>query len=229
MEHVGADARAGGPAAITSRWSRSTPDRGPACSNIRYEGVRVTQFSRRATTLPIVRNVVKNEWLWRELTAYLSARIRSDGFDLVHGQHVMSTIPSIGAGHRGRDSVGRDRARLLAGLLLVRPHLRSGRRASLSIVQRLDDDAMRPSPRRRRVSGGVAADSVHARQPRDQAALARAGQRHHRRQPCHCRRPASARARALVHQPLHDSQSRGHDAARCDPRTRRLVRWTSRT
>src|SRR6478735_8126648 len=60
-----------------------------------YEGVRVTEFCRHATGIPVVRNVVKNEWLWRALTAYLSSRIRSEGFDIVHGQHVMSTVPSI--------------------------------------------------------------------------------------------------------------------------------------
>jgi glycogen(starch) synthase len=62
-----------------------------------YEGLRVTQFCRRATALPVVRNLAKNEWLWNELTGYLSERIRSEAFDVIHGQHVMSTLPSIRA------------------------------------------------------------------------------------------------------------------------------------
>jgi glycosyltransferase involved in cell wall biosynthesis len=62
-----------------------------------YEGVRVTQFCRHATDLPVVRNVVKNERLWRDLAPYLKARLEADGFDVIHGQHVMSTVPSIRA------------------------------------------------------------------------------------------------------------------------------------
>jgi glycogen synthase len=62
-----------------------------------YEGVRVTQFCRQATTVPVVRNFVKNERLWRELTEYLQSRLTSDAFDIVHAQHVMSTVPSIRA------------------------------------------------------------------------------------------------------------------------------------
>jgi glycosyltransferase involved in cell wall biosynthesis len=63
----------------------------------RYEGLRVTQFCRRATTVPVARNLAKNEWLWSELTAYLTTRIRDDGVDVIHGQHVMSTVPAIRA------------------------------------------------------------------------------------------------------------------------------------
>jgi glycosyltransferase involved in cell wall biosynthesis len=62
-----------------------------------YEGLRVTQFCRRATDVPVVRNVVKNEWLWRELTTYLTTRLRDEPADIVHAQHVMSTVPSIRA------------------------------------------------------------------------------------------------------------------------------------
>jgi glycogen synthase len=62
-----------------------------------YEGLRVTQFCRRATAVPVIRNLAKNEWLWNELTPYLADRIRTDGVDVIHGQHVMSTIPSIRA------------------------------------------------------------------------------------------------------------------------------------
>src|SRR5262249_13908156 len=40
-----------------------------------YEGLRVTQFCRRATSIPVARNVVKNERLWSSLTAYLESRL----------------------------------------------------------------------------------------------------------------------------------------------------------
>jgi glycosyltransferase involved in cell wall biosynthesis len=60
-----------------------------------FEGVRVTQFCRRAPTMPVVRNFVKNERLWGALTEYLGTRLSS--VDVVHAQHVMSTVPAIRA------------------------------------------------------------------------------------------------------------------------------------
>jgi glycosyltransferase involved in cell wall biosynthesis len=63
-----------------------------------HEGVRVTDYQRPATDLPFVRNVVKNERLWRELADYLGSRLSETPFDVVHGQHVMSTVPAIIAG-----------------------------------------------------------------------------------------------------------------------------------
>ena len=63
-----------------------------------YESVRVTDFRRPSTDVPFVRNVVKNERLWSELTTYLADRLRAEHFDIVHGQHVMSTVPVVRAG-----------------------------------------------------------------------------------------------------------------------------------
>ena len=63
-----------------------------------YEGVRVTQFCRQAPTTPLVRNFVKNERLWDELARFLGTRLAEGRFDVVHAQHVMSTVPSIRAG-----------------------------------------------------------------------------------------------------------------------------------
>ena len=63
-----------------------------------YEGVPVTHYRRPATNLPFVRNLVKNERLWAELTSYLTERLRAERFDIVHGQHVMTTVPAIRAG-----------------------------------------------------------------------------------------------------------------------------------
>jgi glycosyltransferase involved in cell wall biosynthesis len=62
-----------------------------------YEGIRVTQFCRHSTDVPVVRNFVKNERLWADLAGYLRTRLDSGRFDIVHGQHVMSTVPSIRA------------------------------------------------------------------------------------------------------------------------------------
>ena len=62
-----------------------------------YEGVRVTQFCRQSTTWPVLRNLAKNERLWSALTEYLTSRLAHGGIDVVHAQHVMSTVPAIRA------------------------------------------------------------------------------------------------------------------------------------
>ena len=63
----------------------------------KVDGLRVTEFHRKATDIPFIRNVQKNERLWSALEAYLIDRVSSGRFDLVHGQHVMTTVPSINA------------------------------------------------------------------------------------------------------------------------------------
>src|SRR5262245_38983181 len=45
-----------------------------------YESVPVTTFRRNALNVPAVRNVIKNEALWRDLTTYLT-RTRLTGQD----------------------------------------------------------------------------------------------------------------------------------------------------
>jgi len=67
----------------------------------RYEGVPVTVVRRPATDVPFVRNMMKNERLWASVADYLYDEHLSKGtVDLVHAQHVMSTVPSIRAGAR---------------------------------------------------------------------------------------------------------------------------------
>ncbi len=61
------------------------------------EGLRVTEFRRRATDIPFIRNLQKNERLWSALERYLIGRLRDGRFDLVHGQHAMTTVPAINA------------------------------------------------------------------------------------------------------------------------------------
>ena len=51
-----------------------------------------------APALPVIRNLVKNEWLWRDLAAYLTGdRLPRGRFDVLHAQHVMTTVPTIRA------------------------------------------------------------------------------------------------------------------------------------
>jgi glycosyltransferase involved in cell wall biosynthesis len=62
-------------------------------------GIRVTTFGVNAPAVPVVRNVIKNERLWRNLTRYLvRGRLDRTPVDLIHAQHVMTTVPAIRAG-----------------------------------------------------------------------------------------------------------------------------------
>ncbi len=71
-----------------------------------YAGLRVTEFCRTATSIPVVRNLQKNERLWAQLERYLRTRLTEGSYDVVHGQHAMSTVPAIRAGeHLGVASV----------------------------------------------------------------------------------------------------------------------------
>ena len=61
------------------------------------EGLKVTEYRSKAGNIPFVRNLEKNERLWSSLARYLRGRITDGQFDLVHGQHAMTTVPSINA------------------------------------------------------------------------------------------------------------------------------------
>jgi len=64
-----------------------------------YESVRVTTFRKPAPQMPVVRNIVKNEQLWAELsTDVLAKRLAAEPVDIIHAQHVQSTVPAIRAG-----------------------------------------------------------------------------------------------------------------------------------
>jgi glycosyltransferase involved in cell wall biosynthesis len=73
---------------------------GPAntISNRTYEGLHVTTMQVSAPAVPFVRNVIKNEQLWRRLGRYLADELRRRPVDLLHAQHVMTTVPTIRAG-----------------------------------------------------------------------------------------------------------------------------------
>lgn len=65
-----------------------------------YEGIPVTQFLRRVPDVPVVRNVLKNERLWSALSQYLVTSLAASPVDIIHAQHVMTTVPAIRAGQR---------------------------------------------------------------------------------------------------------------------------------
>jgi len=63
-----------------------------------YEGIPVTQFRRRVPNVPLVRNVLKNERMWSALRRYLTQRLATQPADVLHAQHVMTTVASVRAG-----------------------------------------------------------------------------------------------------------------------------------
>ena len=62
-----------------------------------YDGFRVRQFGAPAPNIPYVRNYYKSEKLTRSLTAYLAALLRAEPHDIVHPQHVLTTMAAVAA------------------------------------------------------------------------------------------------------------------------------------
>jgi glycogen synthase len=62
-----------------------------------YDGFRVLQFGAPAPDIPYVRNYYKSEKLTRSLTGYLAALLQYERYDIVHAQHVMTTMAAIHA------------------------------------------------------------------------------------------------------------------------------------
>ncbi|NQW03739.1 MAG: glycosyltransferase family 4 protein [Acidobacteria bacterium] len=65
-----------------------------------YDGIDVTQFRCHVPNVPVVRNVLKNERLWSTLARYLVTRLQASPVDVVHAQHVMTTVPAVRAGRQ---------------------------------------------------------------------------------------------------------------------------------
>jgi len=64
-----------------------------------YDGLRVLEFGAPAPDVPFVRNYYKSEKLTRSLSGYLATLLRNDRYDIVHAQHVMTTLAAIDAAH----------------------------------------------------------------------------------------------------------------------------------
>lgn len=78
---------------------RVVVDGGSGISETTCDGVRVTVLHLTAPAVPFVRNLIKNEWLWRRLRDYLvTVRLPAEPVDVLHAQHVMTTVPTIEAG-----------------------------------------------------------------------------------------------------------------------------------
>jgi glycosyltransferase involved in cell wall biosynthesis len=74
------------------------PRPGHAPRNIgSYDGFDVEEIGSTAPAVPFVRNYFKNERLWRRLEHELVERIRAHRIEIIHGQHVLSSVPSVAA------------------------------------------------------------------------------------------------------------------------------------
>ncbi len=76
------------------------PGTRPGVRETAYDGLRVIEFGAPAPPIPYVRNYFKNERLYAVLARFLSGLIARERVDLVHGQHVMTSVPSVIAARR---------------------------------------------------------------------------------------------------------------------------------
>ena len=63
-----------------------------------YDGFVVDEVAATAPAVPFVRNYFKNERLWAQLADRLVQYIRHSPVDIIHAQHVLTTVPSVRAG-----------------------------------------------------------------------------------------------------------------------------------
>jgi len=76
---------------------RPRPGETPGPRETSYDGFRVLDFGAPAPNIPYVRNYYKSEKLTAALRAYLTSLLESDRYDVVHAQHVMTTVAGIEA------------------------------------------------------------------------------------------------------------------------------------
>ncbi len=63
-----------------------------------YEGIAVVEFGYPAPSLPILRNLFRNEALWPRLGRFLAREVRKGGYDLIHAQHSLTVPAAVRAG-----------------------------------------------------------------------------------------------------------------------------------
>jgi glycosyltransferase involved in cell wall biosynthesis len=70
----------------------------PGLHESKYQGLRVTTLRGSTPDVPVVRNLIKNERMWAKAAEYLiGERLKAEPVDILHAQHVMSTVPAIRA------------------------------------------------------------------------------------------------------------------------------------
>jgi glycogen(starch) synthase len=78
---------------------RPRPGTPSGVTHTEYDGFRVIEIGAAAPNIPFVRNYFKNERLHPTLAEHLERIIQREGIEVVHGQHVLTCLPSIAAGH----------------------------------------------------------------------------------------------------------------------------------
>ena len=73
------------------------PGETPGIRESEYDGFLVRRFGVPAPNIPYLRNYYKSEKLTRSLAEYLGSLLGSERFDVVHAQHVMTTVAAIDA------------------------------------------------------------------------------------------------------------------------------------
>ena len=76
------------------------PGTQPGVRETMYDELRVLEFGAAAPPVPYVRNYFKNERLYAALAPFLADIITRGRMDIVHGQHVMTCVPSVEAARR---------------------------------------------------------------------------------------------------------------------------------
>jgi len=67
-----------------------------------YDGFKVRKFGAPAPNVPYIRNYYKSERLTRTLARYLATLLEWEHHELVHAQHVMTTLAAVEAAKRAR-------------------------------------------------------------------------------------------------------------------------------
>jgi glycogen synthase len=76
---------------------KPVPGRASGVTETTYDGFRVREFGAPAPDIPYLRNYYKSEKLTQSLTAFLIDILRAERHDLVHAQHVMTSVAGIAA------------------------------------------------------------------------------------------------------------------------------------
>ena len=168
---------------------RVRDDRTRACRVTEFRRPRQRRCRSSATCRRTSGSGRRSRRTWR-------TRLRTAApFDVVHGQHVMTTVPSIDAG-AARPACRRSPRSATTGRSATGRISSTTRRSRRSVPRarwRMMTRCVQPRAGGR-ADGRLAADSVHAREPADQALDAGARRCGDRAEPCDRPRPARARA-----------------------------------
>ena len=191
-----------------ARPARARPRRSPSCSRgpanaagVRetdYDGFRVRAVRRRRRPTSRTSATTTRARSSRARSPAISRRCSATNrYDIVHAQHVMTTMAGIEAAHAARRAGGGDGAATTGPCATGRICCTRARGSTLcpacTAAQHGD---LHPAARRRAVAARAADDSLHAGEPRGEADRARARRRRDRRQPPHRRGSRGARAGA---------------------------------